>query len=345
MRSLFVFITLILLQGSLAGQHEIPTFGACKGGTVEELERCSMANLTSHLNRKMSLLKDDYISMGFENTLPIVIKMTISPEGEYTHLKVYDTQWKLDLSWLTRDAKKKWIKGARAHDFTLVAQYHFSSKNSFRIEAPEDETIIMDALARAQAEDDFAIGTDLMNNGNYKQAIDRLASHLKYYSNNSNAIYNLALCYDRLGDTLKSCLYWNYLADKGDVECRRLVRDYCKFDFSSSEALQNIDIELMQVVTVLPQYPGGDKAMHSFLEQMARLPDQARKKRISGRVLVSCTIDISGKVKDAKVTQSLGYGCDEEALKAVNSMPDWIPGNEKGKPADIVITIPVYFNY
>ena len=55
----------------------------------------------------------------------------------------------------------------------------------------------------------------------------------------------------------------------------------------------------------------------------------ARENGIAGWVYITFIVDKDGKVKESKVLQGIGGGCDEEALRVVNGLPDWIPGRQK----------------
>lgn len=66
-----------------------------------------------------------------------------------------------------------------------------------------------------------------------------------------------------------------------------------------------------------PEYPGGPKEMHNFIYRNLQYPVAALEARIEGIVMVEFGIDYKGNVIDAKVKQSLGYGCDEEACRVV----------------------------
>ncbi len=48
-------------------------------------------------------------------------------------------------------------------------------------------------------------------------------------------------------------------------------------------------------------------------------------------------------VEDAAVIKSIGGGCDEEVLRVIESMNDWIPGKENGQPVNVKMKIPVKF--
>lgn len=65
----------------------------------------------------------------------------------------------------------------------------------------------------------------------------------------------------------------------------------------------------------IPEYPGGTKALNEFIRQNLRLPEEAIKHRIKGIVQLDVTVDYQGVVKEIKVVRSLGFGCDEEAIR------------------------------
>lgn len=69
-----------------------------------------------------------------------------------------------------------------------------------------------------------------------------------------------------------------------------------------------------------PVYPGGNAALQEFIRTNLRYPEEALRNRIEGSVKVTYDVDVFGEVMDAKVTHSIGYGCDEEALRLVRSM-------------------------
>jgi len=55
-------------------------------------------------------------------------------------------------------------------------------------------------------------------------------------------------------------------------------------------------------------------------------------------------VDDSGKVRDVKVLRGIGSGCDEEAVRVVSGMPDWIPGKQNGIPQSVYYNLPISFS-
>lgn len=64
---------------------------------------------------------------------------------------------------------------------------------------------------------------------------------------------------------------------------------------------------------------------------------------MKGRVVIVFVIDESGRVTDAKVLRGADPDLDREALRLVESMPNFIPGKSNGKPVKVRYTIPIKF--
>ena len=100
---------------------------------------------------------------------------------------------------------------------------------------------------------------------------------------------------------------------------------------------------IYQIVEEIPQFPGGENAMMKHVSQNIVYPEEAKEKGIQGRVFVSFVIEKDGSVSNVKVLRGIGGGCDEEAVRAISSMPKWKPGKMKGKPVRVNYQIPVMF--
>jgi TonB-dependent SusC/RagA subfamily outer membrane receptor len=92
----------------------------------------------------------------------------------------------------------------------------------------------------------------------------------------------------------------------------------------------------------MPSYPGGEKAMQSWLYSNMKV--KKRSEKISEPVIVVFTVDGMGKVRDAKVLEKKYPTWEAEAIRVVSSMPDWKPGMQNGKPIDVVMQLPIDFS-
>lgn len=75
----------------------------------------------------------------------------------------------------------------------------------------------------------------------------------------------------------------------------------------------------------------------------AHYPSHLRDAGIQGTVYVSFVIDRKGEVTDVKVQRGVHKGLDKEAVKAVKSLPTFIPGEQQGKKQRVVYNLPVTF--
>jgi len=93
-----------------------------------------------------------------------------------------------------------------------------------------------------------------------------------------------------------------------------------------------------------PYFPGGDAALDEYFRKNTRYPEAARRKDVTANMTVSFVVDPSGKVRDAKVMgEPRGYGLDEEALRVISAMPDWLPGRQNGQNVAVQFRMPVRF--
>ena len=92
-----------------------------------------------------------------------------------------------------------------------------------------------------------------------------------------------------------------------------------------------------------PEFPGGTMGLLEFMRTTIQYPAQARKDTIQGRVLVSFIVNKDGSIVKPEIVKSAHPLLDEEALRMVNEMPAWKPGEQNGVPVRVKYTIPVNF--
>lgn len=69
-----------------------------------------------------------------------------------------------------------------------------------------------------------------------------------------------------------------------------------------------------------------------YLQKNLKKPKQAIDNQIVGNVTVEFNVNKEGKLSDFKIIKSLGYGCDEEAIRAIKDGPIWMPKMTGGEP-------------
>ncbi len=94
----------------------------------------------------------------------------------------------------------------------------------------------------------------------------------------------------------------------------------------------------------MPSFPGGKETLDSFVSTHLIYPEMARTHGVEGKVIVTFTVAPGGKLtKIALLGNKMGWGCDEEAIRIVSSMPTWIPGTENGKQVSMGMVLTIKF--
>ncbi|GAB3266825.1 carboxypeptidase-like regulatory domain-containing protein [Larkinella harenae] len=70
----------------------------------------------------------------------------------------------------------------------------------------------------------------------------------------------------------------------------------------------------------------------TYLDQNRRIPAEAKEKGITGTVRVRFRVDSDGSASQFSIVKSLGFGCDEEAIRLIQKGPRWQPAIRNGKP-------------
>ena len=100
---------------------------------------------------------------------------------------------------------------------------------------------------------------------------------------------------------------------------------------------------IYSVVETMPDFPGGQKELLSFLSRNIKYPTKAIESKIQGRVIVQFVVNKDGSISNAKIVRSVDPDLDKEALRVINSMPQWKPGMQKGEPVSVKYTVPIVF--
>ena len=100
------------------------------------------------------------------------------------------------------------------------------------------------------------------------------------------------------------------------------------------------------IVEMLPQFPGGDKALLEFIKKEMKYPAESVEYGEQGRVVIEITVDAQGNIVNPKVIKSISPSLDREALRMVNKMPQWQPAiTLNGRTTEHWWTIHIDFDF
>lgn len=93
---------------------------------------------------------------------------------------------------------------------------------------------------------------------------------------------------------------------------------------------------------VMPSFPGGPDALRKFLVKNLVNPDQMEN---GGEVSVKIrfVVGYDGKLKSFETVEDGGTVFNEEVIRVLKKMPQWIPGKTKGENVSVYYTLPVKF--
>lgn len=95
----------------------------------------------------------------------------------------------------------------------------------------------------------------------------------------------------------------------------------------------------------MPEFKGGRNALGSFLRKKIRYPQEAIDNKIEGRVYLRFVVEADGSISNPIIVRGIGYGCDQEAIRLAKLMPNWVPGEQKGRKVPVYAEFLVNFKF
>lgn len=160
---------------------------------------------------------------------------------------------------------------------------------------------------------------------------------------------------DAKNEVILPIQYENVQKLDDDVATVKVDGEWKKLDLASNEYLD--DEVVFKVVQRMPHFKGCEEFEDNHLEQRKcanrkmleyiyrnlKYPDEARSKGVEGTAVIRFTINRMGSIDHAEIVRDIGSGCGEEALRVVNSMPDWVPGEQDGQSVSVQFNLPIRF--
>ena len=132
-------------------------------------------------------------------------------------------------------------------------------------------------------------------------------------------------------------------------------------DLTIDEADENTAVEIQEIVEVapveeeeeeaapfvivedMPEFKGGEKALLKYIAEHVVYPEIAKENDIQGTVYVKFVINEKGKVTNVGLLRGVDPLLDKEAIKVIESLPDWKPGKQSGKNVKVSMQVPIKF--
>jgi TonB family protein len=123
---------------------------------------------------------------------------------------------------------------------------------------------------------------------------------------------------------------------------------YCLLFFSLSAASQTDTSkkeEPLLFVDEMPEFPGGQDNMNKFIQKNVKYPKTELELGVEGTVYINFVVEKLGHISNVRVIRGIpcGEGLEAEAMRVINSMPNWKPGKQSGKYVRVQFSIPIKF--
>lgn len=97
------------------------------------------------------------------------------------------------------------------------------------------------------------------------------------------------------------------------------------------------------LVDEMPAFPGGDNELITFIAKNTIYPEAAKINNVHGRVVVRFCVNENGSIDRISILQGVSPELDQEALRVIETLPDFKPGLKDGKPVPVWYMLPITF--
>ncbi len=104
-----------------------------------------------------------------------------------------------------------------------------------------------------------------------------------------------------------------------------------------------VEDKVYTYVEQMPQLPGGggQQAIVDAIKKAYRYPAVDMRNQIEGRVFAKFTVDENGGLTDVEVVKGLSSTIDAETIRAIKTLPKFIPGKQNGRAVKVSFTVPI----
>jgi TonB family protein len=104
-----------------------------------------------------------------------------------------------------------------------------------------------------------------------------------------------------------------------------------------------VNEEVLAIVDKMPQFPGGEKKLSSYLSNQIKYPDPEYQRGIEGRVVCAFIVDREGNIHNIEVIEGENEALNREAVRVLSTMPKWEPGENEGQKVNVKCLLPIEF--
>lgn len=111
--------------------------------------------------------------------------------------------------------------------------------------------------------------------------------------------------------------------------------------------IDTVTIDVIEEVIEFPDieatFPGGVLEMKKWVAENVTYPEISIELNEQGRVYVSFVVERDGRITNIKIERGVSKDLDDEAKRVIRNMPNWKPGESKGKRVRTKCSLPINF--
>lgn len=104
-----------------------------------------------------------------------------------------------------------------------------------------------------------------------------------------------------------------------------------------------IDPDPIDFPDEMPQFEGGESEMFKYLSKNMKYPKVDLQLERQGTVFVEFVVGKNGEITEVKILRGVSETIDAEAIRVIQSMPNWLPGKQKGRAVKVRYKMPLTF--
>ena len=101
--------------------------------------------------------------------------------------------------------------------------------------------------------------------------------------------------------------------------------------------------KIIEFPDISPKFPPTDGTLQDFINKTVKYPATSIEKSEEGTVYLSFIVELDGSLSDISVLRGVSKSLDEEAIRVIKIMPNWIPGIYNEQNVRTRCRIPIVF--
>lgn len=114
-----------------------------------------------------------------------------------------------------------------------------------------------------------------------------------------------------------------------------------------TNALASMTASADEIFTIVEESASpvdGYPVIYEYIAKNINYPQEARSKGVEGKVFIEFVVNVDGTLSDFVALKGIGSGCDEEALRVLQSSTiAWTPGKQQNKAVKQRMVMPINF--